>query len=469
MRVFMLGWEFPPHISGGLGTACEGLTSGLARHGVDVTFVVPELFGGEKASHVELIDSHGRKTDERGQLLISEDTESEDLLTSFPARGGKISVKRVPAMLQPYFTTQSFRDYVTELQELARQSSARGAQVRADLKAIGLEASGGFEEADEKPQSLQPAANRKPGAHYTWDMFGEVSRYTARLTSLFAADPFDVIHAHDWMTFPAGVALKQVSGKPLVVHTHSLEFDRSGSHVNQQIFEIERLGLEAADVVVAVSYYTRRIIHEQYKIPLEKVTVVHNGVYSEPLRARYRAIKKWPSRVVLFLGRITFQKGPDYFVEAAAKVIPHVPDVIFVMAGTGDMRQRMIDRVNELGLSQHFFFPGFLKGQEVEEMFSLADVYVMPSVSEPFGLSALEAIKFETPVIISRQSGVSEVLSHALKVDFWDTERLADLMINALQHEELRADLVAMAREEVRRLHWEASALRTIEVYRRLI
>jgi glycosyltransferase involved in cell wall biosynthesis len=173
--------------------------------------------------------------------------------------------------------------------------------------------------------------------------------------------------------------------------------------------------------------------------------------------------------VVLFLGRITFQKGPDYFVEAAAKVIPHVPDVIFVMAGTGDMRQRMIDRVNELGLSQHFFFPGFLKGQEVEEMFSLADVYVMPSVSEPFGLSALEAIKFETPVIISRQSGVSEVLSHALKVDFWDTERLADLMINALQHEELRADLVAMAREEVRRLHWEASALRTIEVYRRLI
>jgi len=464
----MLGWEFPPHISGGLGTACEGLTSGLARQGVDVTFVVPELFGGEKADNAELVDSHGRRTDTRGQLLISDDTESEDILTSFPARGGQIAVKRVPAMLQPYFTAQSFREYVTELQHVAREASSRGAQVRSDLKAIGLEASDEADYTKGAAQPLQPAANRKPGAHYTWDMFGEVSRYTARLTSLFAAESFDVIHAHDWMTFPAGVALKQVSGKPLVVHTHSLEFDRSGAHVNQQIVDLERLGLEAADVIIAVSYYTRRIIHEHYKIPLEKISVVHNGVYPEPLRERYRAMKKWPSRVVLFLGRITFQKGPDYFVEAAAKVIPHVPDVIFVMAGTGDMRQRMIDRVNELGFSQHFFFPGFLKGQEVEEMFSLADVYVMPSVSEPFGLSALEAIKFETPVIISRQSGVSEVLSHALKADFWDVERLADLMINALLHEELRADLVAMAREEVRRLHWEASALRTIEVYRRL-
>jgi glycosyltransferase involved in cell wall biosynthesis len=299
-------------------------------------------------------------------------------------------------------------------------------------------------------------------------MFGEVSRYAARISDLFAHEKFDVIHCHDWMTFPAGITLKQITGRPLVLHVHSAEFDRSGANVNQQIFDVERWGLQTADVVIAVSHYTRKIIHEQYGIPVEKIAVVHNGVYPEPLRERYRSQRSWPSRVVLFLGRITFQKGPDYFVEAAAKVAPIVPDVLFVMAGTGDMRQRMVDRVAELGLQKHFYFPGFLKGQEVEEMFSLADVYVMPSVSEPFGISALEAIKFDTPVIISRQSGVSEVLSHALKVDFWDIERLADLMINSLIHPELREDMISMARNEVRRLHWEAAAIRTVEAYRRV-
>lgn len=457
----MLGWEFPPHISGGLGTACQGLTTGLAHHGVDVTFVVPELFGGERSELVHLVDSHGRVTDERGTLHISEFTEAEDDLLHFPARG-RVKRKGVPALLMPYFNPASFSEYVDSLQKMAAELSSRGAELRNQLEAIGIESTA------VDSNSLSPTAPRNPAQHYSWDMFGEVSRYAQRVSELFAGQQFDVIHCHDWMTFPAGVALKQITGKPLVLHVHSAEFDRSGAHVNQQIFDIERWGLHSADVVIAVSYYTRRILHEQYQVPLEKITVVHNGVYADTVRERYRKERQWPSRVVLFLGRITFQKGPDYFVEAAARVVPHVPDVLFVMAGTGDMRQRMIDRVHELGLQKHFYFPGFLKGQEVEEMFSLADVYVMPSVSEPFGISALEAIKFETPVIISRQSGVSEVLSHALKVDFWDIERLADLMVNALRYPELREDMISMARNEVRRLHWEASAIRTVEVYRRV-
>ncbi len=456
MRVLMLGWEFPPHISGGLGTACEGLTTGLARHGVDVTFVVPELFGGEKSDHVHLVDSHGRITDERGTLHISDETEEADDGLQFPAKG-RVRTKRVPAMLMPYLTPETFDDYVSKLKALAGELSTRGASLRAELDSVGIESG-----------ALSPTSARNPSVHYSWDMFGEVSRYAARISELFSGYSFDVIHCHDWMTFPAGVTLKKMTGRPLVLHVHSAEFDRSGAHVNDQIFGVERWGLENADVIIAVSYYTRRILNEQYGIPLEKIAVVHNGVYSDTVRERYRSDRRWPSRIVLFLGRITFQKGPDYFVEAAAKVVPIVPDVLFVMAGTGDMRQRMIDRVHELGLQDNFYFPGFLRGQEVEEMFSLADVYVMPSVSEPFGISALEAIKFETPVIISRQSGVSEVLSHALKVDFWDIERLADLMINALLHPELREDMISMARNEVRRLHWEASAIKTVEVYRRV-
>ena len=271
------------------------------------------------------------------------------------------------------------------------------------------------------------------------------------------------------MTYPAAVALAKATNKPLVLHVHSLEFDRSGTHQNKQIADIESWGLNNANAVIGVSYYTRALIHQQYGVPLEKIQVVHNGVYKGEVVKNYRIEQGWPSKVVLFLGRITFQKGPDYFVEAAAKVIPIVNDVLFVMAGSGDMLDRMVSRVRDLGISDHFHFPGFLRGPEVERMFSVADLYVMPSVSEPFGISALEAISYETPVIISRQSGVSEVLRHALKVDFWDVDRMADLIVNALLHEELRADMVAMAHEEVKRLRWDASALRTVDVYRSIL
>lgn len=455
MKVLMLGWEYPPHISGGLGTACEGLTIGLARQDVEILFVVPSLFGGERAAHMRLVDARGN--------AVSDITDSTGKISQRPRTSKKIKAKqaarlktlRIPSSLSPYLTEKTYPQAL----QATTKFSGRGFTSIFDLATESARITNMLDEHDSHESFVR----------YGTDIFGEVARYTAQVVAQAADENFDIIHAHDWMTYPAAVALSQLTGKPLIVHVHSLEYDRSGEAVNQQINDIEHFGLHAAHAVVGVSYYTRSIIHERHGVPLEKIHVVHNGVYPRKLVQSYRARRKVPSKVVLFLGRITFQKGPDYFVEAAAKVIPHVPDVLFVMAGSGDMLPRMIERVHQLGISSHFEFPGFLKGADVEEMFSLADVYVMPSVSEPFGIAALEAISFDTPVIISRQSGVAEVLGHALKVDFWDLDRLADLMINALLHDELRQDIVSMAREELKRLRWDAAALRTKQLYHKMV
>lgn len=447
----MLGWEFPPHISGGLGTACEGLSLGLARHSVDILFVVPHLYGGEQAEHMTLYNSLGQRLEDLETLSDSD----EDL--ELARTWKRITKRSIPSLLQPYFSPSSFEEYLKTLRFSIHENMSSA------IRSAGV--------TDEIDRFLESSLRVKLGNYkaerYGWDIFAEVSRYASQVASSLKDMSFDLIHCHDWMTFPAGVALSRLTGKPLVCHVHSLEVDRSGSAVNQTIFEIERWGLQEARAVIAVSYYTKNLISNRLGIPSDKISVVHNGVYSEREMETYRR-ERHGSKIVLFLGRITFQKGPDYFVEAAAKVVPHVPEALFVMAGAGDMLPRVVSRVHELGLQRNFQFPGFLKGQEVEEMFSLADLYVMPSVSEPFGISALEAIKFDTPVIISRQSGVSEVLRHALKVDFWDVDRMADLMINALLHRELREDLINMAREEIKRLHWDSAAAATLGVYRQL-
>lgn len=433
MKVLMLGWEYPPHISGGLGTACEGLTTALAKNGIAIDFVVPRAVGDEGADHMRLIGADRGEGEPRavGQQQRSAVAE--------------LTVHPIPALLRPYETSLS---YAALRQEQARHSF------------------GGVDERLSQALALLGGAESTP---YGVDLFTEVERYTRAVLKRGRQSSFDLVHAHDWMTFPAAVALKAETGKPFVAHVHSLEFDRSGSNGDRRIEEIERFGLEHADLIIAVSYMSRGLIHQHYGVPLDKIFVVHNGVYAPEVVRPYRQARGWPTKVVLFLGRITFQKGPEYFVEAAAKVVTRTPDVLFVMAGTGDLLPRMIDRVKQLGLTDNFYFPGFLRGQEVEQIFSLADVYVMPSVSEPFGIAALEAISFETPVIISRQSGVSEVLSHALTVDYWDTNRLADLIVAALVDDDLRREMVDVAREELRRVRWDAAATKTIDLYRMLI
>jgi glycosyltransferase involved in cell wall biosynthesis len=252
-----------------------------------------------------------------------------------------------------------------------------------------------------------------------------------------------------------------------VVHIHSLEQDRSGHGPNPTIVAIESAGVRAANRVIAVSHYTARMIHELHGVALDRISVVHNGVYANRTVSAYREEEPKAGPVVLFLGRITHQKGPEYFVEAAAKVLQKLPEVRFMMAGNGDMLPQVQARVKELGIDESFEFPGFVRGPDVERLFSIADAYVMPSVSEPFGISALEAMSYETPVILSRQSGASEVLRHALKVDFWDVDRLAAQIVAVLKYPELRTSIVEMAREEVRRVHWEAAAAKVKQVYER--
>ncbi len=454
----MLGWEYPPHISGGLGRACEGLTKALANLGIQIDFVVPTLYGDEAAGHMHLMDgstlpsTSGYFQSITNQLgLLSEKEQFEE-------KSRRIKRYPIVSYLSPYLTQEQYSHFYTYWRENLR--TGEPGSLRATLQHL-LPIN--FENYESRQTS------RRAEEHYGTDLFSEVARYTENLVELMRHQSFDLIHAHDWMTFPAGIALTALTSKPLIVHIHSLEFDRSGYNVNPRIHQIERFGLHAADAIVAVSHYTKAIICKQYDIPEQKVFVVHNGVYSHETVELYRSTKKSHSKVVLFLGRVTFQKGPDYFVEAAAKVIPHVDDVLFIMAGEGDMLPNLIKRVRELGIEKQFLFTGFLRGQEVEQMYSTADLYVMPSVSEPFGISTLEAINLETPVLISRQSGVAEVLKHALKVDFWDTDRMAELIISALNYPELRDDMVSMAKEEVQRLHWDLAGKKVINLYRALL
>ncbi len=424
MKVLMFGWEFPPHITGGLGTACYGLTKGLSKFDVEVLFVVPKAFGDEDESHVNLTDA--------GEVEITEkQSTSKEFWENF-------RYMEVGSNLIPYMDPEEF-------QKIFEGKILSHTEFSEQVFAKKFEFSG------------------KYGA----DLYQEVARYALIAAYIAANNDFDVIHAHDWLTYAAGIAAKQVSGKPLVVHMHATEFDRSGETVNQKVYDIERSGMEAADKVIAVSNLTRNTIIEKYGIHPDKVVTVHNSV--EPVTLpEFRLNKGVKEKVVTFLGRVTFQKGPDYFIEAAKLILDKDPNVRFVMAGNGDMLNKMIKRVAELGIATKFHFAGFLKGSEVFEMFSMSDVYVMPSVSEPFGISPLEAMMSDVPVIISKQSGVAEVLRHALKVDFWDVEDLADAIYGMIHYEGLSKMFKRYGKEEVNNLRWENSAYKVNEVYKSL-
>ncbi|HUT77648.1 MAG TPA: glycosyltransferase family 4 protein [Polyangia bacterium] len=426
MRILMYGWEFPPHISGGLGVACFELTRALVNQDHRVTFVLPrlrdELTG--QGSHVELL---GIAQFAAG---ISEtiDEETRRFLVG-------VDVAPVDSPLRPYLTDIEYRRVIELIEELGRTR-------RTVSTGYGMTLTG----------------------DYGPNLMSEVVRYAKVAGAVAGRVPHDVIHAHDWLTMLAGLEARRVSGRPLVVHVHATEFDRSGEAVNQAVYDIERAGMHGADRVVAVSHLTAQTIVERYGVDPAKVEVVHNAVTR---KTRTQPVTRGERRekVVLFLGRITFQKGPDYFVEAAARVLARRDDVRFVMAGSGDMAPRMIERVGRLRLGRRFHFTGFLTGAAVERMYLESDVYVMPSVSEPFGLSPLEAMCYDVPVIISRQSGVAEVLHHALKVDFWNVEELAGKIIALLDHSPLRDELVSQGAREIESLQWSNAASRLTGIY----
>jgi glycogen synthase len=437
MKVLMLGWEFPPYISGGLGTACFGLTRGMAKLGAEVTFVLPRPVGNGASSHVRLISGPG------GLITDQFSADEED-----PLGLGKefnIAFRAVNAAIRPYLTPEEAERLAEEEGRIRdRETAATDPAAQAELaRTLG---------------SADP---------YGGNLFLEVGRYAAAARQIARDEAFEVVHAHDWMTYLAGIAAKQESGRPLVVHVHSTEFDRSGLHVNQQIYDIERAGMHAADHVIAVSHLTKRICVERYGLPEWKVTVVYNAIDDDGGAGtlRFPPIKR-DEKIVLFLGRITMQKGPEYFIAAAKKVLERMEDVRFIMAGGGDLARRMIELAAEMGIGHRVLFTGFLRGDDVRKVFQMADLYVMPSVSEPFGIAPLEALANNVPVLISKQSGVAEVLRHALKVDFWDVDEMANKILAVLRHPPLQQTLRDHGTIEVRRFSWTDSAKHCLDVYR---
>ncbi len=448
MRVFMLGWEFPPFISGGLGTACYGLTKALSRQQVEVIFVLPKPIGSDYAMHVRLLSPQAihAATGDRSPGSVASTYRLDFPPTDNPFIN--VTFKAVPSRLgSPY-------------------------------QSAGGKLHGQSIISDDENQPLGilegPGSFHAPGAGiaYEGDLLTEAQRYAHLCVALAHGEDFDVIHAHDWMTFPAGLAVAAYSGKPLVVHVHSTEYDRSGDHMHQQVYEIERRGMRAATRVIAVSHMTKKIIEHRYGIDADKIRVIYNGIENGPPAepdAHSRTNIKRGDKIVLFLGRITMQKGPEYFVNAAKKVLEKYDKVKFVMAGTGDKIRDIIELAAAQGIGHKVLFTGFLRGRDVEKIFKMADVYVMPSVSEPFGIAPLEAISHDVPVIISKTSGVSEVLTHALKVDFWDTHEIANKILAVLRHPPLSSTLREHADMEVRRLTWEGAAEKCVGVYEQAI
>lgn len=398
MRVLMFGWEFPPHNSGGLGTACFGLTRALAHRKIDVIFVLPKKVG--------VSSTHAK--------IVFADTQH-------------IKFHEVESSLVPYATREGY------IWEQERSNS--------DI--------------------------------YGKTLMAEVRRYGLRAREVAKKEHFDVIHAHDWLSFLAGIEAKKISGKPLILHVHATEFDRTGGQgINKEVYDIERMAMNQADGIIAVSNFTKQKIIEHYGVSADKIEVIHNGIdecdYAN-IPERLIELKKSGKKIVLFAGRITIQKGPEYFIRAAKRVLEYKKNVIFLVAGSGDMERQMMLEAANLGVSENVIFVGFLRGDDLNAVYKAADLFVMPSVSEPFGITPLESIIAGTPVLISKQSGVSEVLAHALKTDFWDVEDITNKILGVISHRSLWETLWKNSRQEIEKVTWDAASKKCIDYYSKVM
>ena len=416
MKALMFGWEFPPHILGGLGTASYGLTKGIFENGdMDITFVIPKPMGDEEKTFAKIIGASNTPVAWRD---VSWDYVQQ--------RQGHVMDP------QTYF---DLRDHIY-----------------ADFNYLNVNDLGCIEFSGKYPQNLME----------------EINNYSIVAGVIARTAQFEVIHSHDWLTYPAGIHAKQVSGKPLVIHVHATDYDRSRGNVNPTVFGIEKDGMNQADHIITVSEHTRRTVIEKYGISPDKVSTVHNAV--EPLPEDYLKIEKTPrkEKIVTFLGRITMQKGPEYFVEAAAMVLKKVHNVRFVMAGGGDMMEKMIRLAARRGISDRFHFIGFLRGKEVYEMYKNSDVFIMPSVSEPFGIAPLEAMQMGVPSIISKQSGCAEILSNVIKVDYWDVNEMANAIYSIITYPAMFRQLQERGLDEVGQIVWKKAGTKVINIYKKL-
>ncbi len=427
MRVLMFGWEFPPHISGGLGTASYGLTKGMATlDDLEVVFVVPKAWGDENQSVVRLIGAN--------KVPVA--------FKQIYYKGSRRPIEKIEisSKIVPY----------TDPEEFWKMTRSENYSHRLFVQ-----------------------TNRKGtvdfSGKYDGNLLDEIYKYSIVASVIAEENEFDIIHAHDWLAYPAGIAARDVSGKPLVIHVHATDFDRSGGNVNPDVYRIEKAGMDAASKIITVSNLTRDIVINKYNIHPDKVETVYNAV--EPVHFTEDVVvnKGFDDKVVTFLGRITLQKGPEYFIEAAYKVLKAMHNVRFVMAGSGDMMERMMRRAASLKITDRFHFTGFLRGKDVFTMLTMSDVYIMPSVSEPFGISPLEAMQSNVPVIISKQSGVAEILTHAVKTDFWDIDAMADAIYGILNYPALANEFIRNGKEEVIRLKWDNSARHVRDIYERVI
>lgn len=465
----MFGWEFPPHISGGLGTACAGLVRALEKERVDLLFAIPKLHGGEHAEGTTFINASSIPI--RQKIAVTTQTPRATGTSAHPSLSRKFTERNI---VTRHGTTYTRIEVPSTLTAYASASENLAPGLRhwnytfsaADKKSATARDT--YPADDAHQHEIQTKYVKEPFAFsgtYGRDLLKEVERYGQVAGEIARNNRFDVIHAHDWMTYPAGILAKKISGKPLIVHVHATEVDRSGAHVNPAVFEIEKQGMLQADRVVTVSNWTKNIAVRHYKIDANKIEVVHNGISPKESAEKPSAAPPWETPIVTFLGRITHQKGPMYFVEAARQVHAQFPDVHFVVAGSGDQLPQMIERIAQLRMSGHFHFTGFLKADDIDRIWALSTMYVMPSVSEPFGIAPLEAIQAGVPVILSRQAGVSEVMPHAIKVDFWDSQALAEAICNLLRFKSLANTLKKNGSEEIKTITWEKAAKKITTLY----
>lgn len=418
MKALMFGWEFPPHILGGLGTASYGLTRGMAlQPDMDITFVIPKPWGDEDKSFLKIIGTCDTP-------IVWRDVDYGYVKNRL---GDKMTPEQYYALRNHIYADFSYRN----------------------LNDLGcIEFSG----------------------RYPDNLLEEINNYSIVAGVIARSEAFDVIHAHDWLTYPAGIHAKQITGKPMVIHVHATDYDRSRGNVNPEVYAIEKNGMDFADHIITVSNLTRNTVIEKYHQDPSKVTTVHNAV--EPLSPEIVSIQNKrgvKDKVVTFLGRITMQKGPEYFVEAAAKVLAKSPNVRFVMAGSGDMMDQMIRLAASRNISDRFHFTGFMKGKQVYEVLKSSDVYVMPSVSEPFGISPLEAMQCGVPSIISKQSGCAEILDYAVKVDYWDIEAMADAIYSIITYPAMYEFLKEEGKREVDNIKWEYAGQKVRRIYDQVI
>jgi len=398
----MFGWEYPPHNSGGLGVACQGLARALVAQNVELVFVLPKKLG----------------------------VFSEPFRFRFADVAG-FKIAEVNSLLVPYITSEKYKVLINGV---------------------------------------------LPEGQYGATLFDEVRRYAFLAKYIAESETFDIIHAHDWLSFGAGIVARKISGKPLVAHVHATEIDRTAGKPNEFIYREEKFGVITADRIIAVSNFTKNVLVDSYGIKPDKISVIHNGISTSDNMDSYRVdnngilkLKRLGYKIVIFVGRITIMKGPDYFLYAAKKVLDFEKKVLFVMVGSGDMEGAMMNKAAELGISNKVLFPGFLRGKELASVYQTADLFVMPSVAEPFGLTSLESLLYGTPVLISKTSGASEVLRNSLKTDFWDVDDMADKILSVIKHKSLHNELVVNGRRDAYSCSWTSAAQKCLAVYNQLI